>query len=488
MKKRMGGSDGNSSADESGAESQSATNSNVASAKSSKPRNSSSISKDKGLDEYAETFVIVNERPVDDISLDFFYKPHTITLFAISVLCMMFFAYVRNETNIEDNIWAGILCAVFFFLIISLLAFPNGPFTRPHPAVWRIIFGCSVLYLLMLQFFMFQNYKTIMNIFYWLDPKLEHFHINMEKEYGANCSDLSFDRIYSTIDVFAWGHFLGWAFKAVLIRHAGILWAISVMWEITEITFAHLLPNFVECWWDALILDVLICNGLGIWVGLRICKALEMREYKWASIKDISTTTGKLKRVVLQFTPESFTSIRWLDPKSTAMRFAAVCQLVIFWQVTELNTFFLKHIFEMPPDHYLVVGRLVFIGLVVAPSVRQYYTYVTDTRCKRVGTQCWVYGAIMVSEAILCLKNGKELFERTQGINIVLWLITQVILSVAFVYGCMLWHRAQDKYNKSTESPSKKGKAQNADNSPKHEQKGKKSPKKSPKRNVQKVE
>ncbi|XP_054732607.1 phosphatidylserine synthase isoform X2 [Anastrepha obliqua] len=389
----------------------------------------------------------------------------------------------RNETSIEDNIWAGILCVVFFFLIISLLAFPNGPFTRPHPAVWRIIFGCSVLYLLMLQFFMFQNYKTIMNIFYWLDPKLQDFHINMDKEYGANCSDLSFERIKSTIDVFAWGHFLGWAFKAVLIRHAGILWAISVMWEITEITFAHLLPNFVECWWDALILDVLICNGLGIWVGLKICKALEMREYKWASIKDISTTTGKIKRVVLQFTPESFTSIRWLDPKSTAMRFAAVCQLVVFWQVTELNTFFLKHIFEMPPDHYLVIGRLVFIGLFVAPSVRQYYTYVTDTRCKRVGTQCWVYGAIMVSEAILCLKNGKELFERTQAINIVMWLITQVVVSVAFVYGCMLWQRAQIKYNELTESPSKKGRGQNG-----NEERGKKSPKKSPKRNLQKIE
>lgn len=65
----------------------------------------------------------------------------------------------------------------------------------------------------------------------------------------------------------------------------GILWAISVMWEITEMAFAHLLPNFVECWWDALILDVLICNGLGIWCGLKICKILEMREYKWASIR-----------------------------------------------------------------------------------------------------------------------------------------------------------------------------------------------------------
>lgn len=87
----------------------------------------------------------------------------------------------RNETNIDDNLWAGLLCIVFFFLIVSVIAFPNGPFTRPHPAVWRILFGCSVLYLLMLQFLMFQNYPTIRSIFYWLDPKLKDFHIDMEK-------------------------------------------------------------------------------------------------------------------------------------------------------------------------------------------------------------------------------------------------------------------------------------------------------------------
>lgn len=158
--------------------------------------------------------------------------------------------------------------------------------------------------------------------------------------------------------------------QAILIRHVGILWAISVMWEITEMTFAHLLPNFIECWWDALILDVLVCNGLGIWCGLKICKLLEMREYKWASIRDISTTTGKLKRAVLQFTPVSWTAVRWLDPTDAYMRFLSVSQLVIFWQVTELNTFFLKHIFEMPPSHPVVSIRLIFIGLIVAPSVR----------------------------------------------------------------------------------------------------------------------
>lgn len=347
----------------------------------------------------------------------------------------------RNESDIKDNIWVGIVCVIFFFLIISVLTFPNGPFTRPHPAVWRMLFGMSVLYLMLLLFLMFQNYKTIMGIFYWFDPELQNFHINMDKEYGVNCSDISWTKFYEHLDVFAVAHFLGWTFKGVLIRHAGILWCISLMWEITEVQFAHLLPNFVECWWDALILDVLLCNGLGIWVGLKICKILEMRDYKWIGIRDISTTSGKIKRAVLQFTPESWTCVRWMDPKCSYMRFLAVCQLVIFWQITELNTFFLKHIFEMPPAHPIVIARLILVGLFTAPSVRQYYIYATDTTCKRMGTQCWVYIAIMSCEAILCIKNGTELFSQTQAQKVVWWLIIQACMSVLFVSVCVLYYK-----------------------------------------------
>ncbi|CAG5021779.1 unnamed protein product [Parnassius apollo] len=345
--------------------------------------------------DYVDAFSYINERPVDDISLEFFYKPHTITLLAVSIATVIYTAFVRDESSIQDNIWAGICCVVFFFLIVSVLTFPNGPFTRPHPAVWRIVFGASVLYLLALLFLLFQSHSTVYEIMYWVDPNLRNFHIDMDKEYAVNCSDISIAKVWSHVDVFAWGHFLGWTFKAILFRHTGLLWAISIMWEITEIAFAHLLPNFLECWWDSLILDVLVCNGLGIWCGLKICKVLEMREYTWVSIRDISSTTGKIKRAILQFTPVQWTPVRWLDPNCTYMRFFALSQLVVFWQISELNTFFLKHIFEMPPSHPLVIARLCLIGVIVAPSVRQYYTYVTDPRCKRVGTQCWVYGAIM---------------------------------------------------------------------------------------------
>lgn len=67
--------------------------------------------------------------------------------------------------------------------------------------------------------------------------------------------------------------------------------------------------------------------------------------------------------------------------------------------------------------------------------------YATDTGCKRVGTQCWVYGAIMASEALLCIKNGKELFSHTQATNIIVWLLIQFLMSVICVSGCVLWHK-----------------------------------------------
>jgi len=67
--------------------------------------------------------------------------------------------------------------------------------------------------------------------------------------------------------------------------------------------------------------------------------------------------------------------------------------------------------------------------------------YVTDPTCSRVGTQCWVYGAIMVTEALLCIRHGAALFERTQALNILLWLLCQSLVSVLCVYGCVLWHQ-----------------------------------------------
>lgn len=44
---------------------------------------------------YIESFLAMNERAVEDMTLNFFYKPHTITLLLCSIFAAMYFAFTR---------------------------------------------------------------------------------------------------------------------------------------------------------------------------------------------------------------------------------------------------------------------------------------------------------------------------------------------------------------------------------------------------------
>ncbi|EJW72440.1 hypothetical protein WUBG_16652, partial [Wuchereria bancrofti] len=180
---------------------------------------------------------LINERVVNDVTLEFFYKPRTVTVLVIICALLVIPAFSRNDDNSAINIYAGITAAVVLFLVVSGLTFPNGPFIRPHPVFWRIIFGMSVLYILMLQFALFQNFRDIKDVFKWLDPKGLSKEKLDEKAYAVNCSDITLERLWGYMDIFAIGHFVGWAMKALLIRHSIICWYISIAWELTEVFF-----------------------------------------------------------------------------------------------------------------------------------------------------------------------------------------------------------------------------------------------------------
>ena len=57
------------------------------------------------------------------------------------------------------------------------------------------------------------------------------------QEYAVNCSEVTVARLWSHMDIFVVGHFWGWALKALLVRHYGICWTISVMWEVSEVCY-----------------------------------------------------------------------------------------------------------------------------------------------------------------------------------------------------------------------------------------------------------
>lgn len=382
---------------------------------------------------WEEAWSAVNQHKVTQITINFFYRPRTLTLLLLVTIALVCVAFIRDEeADPGANIATGIYALTFLFLTIGLLVFPNGPFTRPHPGLWRLVFGSSVLYFLMFTFVLFQRFSDVQNMLMWIDPNLNGSSTDSTKLYAVDCS-FTWENLSSRLDVFILAHFVGWIFKALLVRHAGILWAISIMWECTELFFAHVLPNFAECWWDAILFDLLICNGLGIHIGMLLCGRMEMKQFQWESIKHIKGARGKLKRAVLQFTPQAWSKTRWMEPRSPYMRTVAIFILLLLFQVGELNTFLLKHILYVPTSHYLVSLRLALMCLIAAPSLRQYFVYVTDRTCTRLGTQAWVCFAIMVAELLFSIKFGMRILPKPALLYIVCWLVVIMLVSVGVV-------------------------------------------------------
>lgn len=96
-----------------------------------------------------------------------------------------------------------------------------------------------------------------------------------ERAYGADCrlvipgAGINWDVIKGTLfDEFVIAHTLGWWGKALIIRNYPLLWILSIGFELMELTFQHMLPNFNECWWDSWILDVAVCNFIGLLSGM----------------------------------------------------------------------------------------------------------------------------------------------------------------------------------------------------------------------------
>lgn len=66
---------------------------------------------------------------------------------------------------------------------------------------------------------------------------MANYTIDSEKEYGVNCWDITLEKLWNHMDWFAFGHYWGWGMKALIIRHYGICWSVSIMWELTEVQF-----------------------------------------------------------------------------------------------------------------------------------------------------------------------------------------------------------------------------------------------------------
>ena len=352
----------------------------------------------------------------------FFYQPRTVTVMTIGLILLAYFSdalgLYSNEYSWEARVKHGLWAFIGTFLTYSALYAPHTFMIRPHPIVWRIVHGVTLLYMLFLVLILFMDANQARHSLKYLYAELG---VPLdERAYGADCRvytpdhpESNFANIRDTVlDEFVLAHLFGWVAKALIFRDWKILLFLSIGFELMELTFHHMLPNFNECWWDSWILDVLLCNNIGMMIGLFMLKARSKYSNDWVGVSSQPTFFLKAKRLFLQFTPESVETYEW-NMLSNPKRFVQCMTLAGFCLACEVNAFFMKFVLWVPPRNMLNTYRLFVFFVMVIPAVNEYYYFVSrkgEEEVNKLGVFTWIFLSCTILEFLIIYKFGKDLF------------------------------------------------------------------------------
>ena len=376
----------------------------------------------------------------------FLYQSHTVFWLQGCILLLGLISFSRTATDSSDNLRFGLSSAICLFLFLSAVHFPGSVFlNRPHPVVWRILQGASFCYLLALTFLLFQNQSDSRQLFTWLDSDLGKE--LPEKSYGVNCSIFTpddpnsyFANVKDAIfDIHTLAHLIGWWGKMLIVRDVKLCVFLSGLFEFIEVSLKHQLPNFNECWWDSAVMDFILCNGGGIFLGWLTCRFFKMKEYDWGLGSDSNADVcSSLTKSARQLTPYTWLSYNW-EIFSSSKNFVTTVWLIAFINLVDLSNFYLKFVLWIPANHWLVIGRTLFWAVHAMSATREYFEYVTSGFRLRLGTQCWISHLILAIEWMIIYKNSTGMFPEPMP----LWLqyAWSLIIGLLIVIALRLFHR-----------------------------------------------
>ena len=348
----------------------------------------------------------------------------------------------------------GLGFAVLVYLIICSWQLRDSLLVRPHPVFWRLIKGLAFLYLFSLVWLSFQTVDDARHLLSYWDPALG---VPLEDQSYAVACDIftpddpvsQYRNIYDAffnengrwifMDVFVVSHVLGWLVKMIMLRDVRLTLMASVLFELYEVTFKHMLANFAECWWDSIVLDVIVCNGAGIVLGYFYLRLFRCKMYNFLGSVDVVNAEGhKVRRW------KPLVSFRYLVGPLLVL----ACLALI-----ELNAFFLKFILWLPAPHHLNLSRIVFWGFVGMAGTRELY-HKMENPSAPFGMMIALIFLLSTLEAVICYKMSTGLFKETMPVAIkTAWI---VVFAALFLFSALYYpiqhHKNSD--NKQVVYPS----------------------------------
>ena len=118
------------------------------------------------------TFRASHGRPLNGLLL-FPEQPRQVAVLALVAAAISYYAFTSDA--LLDAAQSGrnaLLAAALVFLVYCFLQTRDGLLTRPHPGVWRVVHGASVVYLLALAALVVQNRQRAMQAMQLVFPEV----------------------------------------------------------------------------------------------------------------------------------------------------------------------------------------------------------------------------------------------------------------------------------------------------------------------------
>eukprot|EP00937_MAST-01D_sp_MAST-1D-sp2_P005102 g5102.t1 len=287
---------------------------------------------------------------------------------------------------------------------------PDGSLTHPHRAFWRVSYALLLWYAAALAYLAWlPGPPAVRDALRFLDDTLGE--PLPERAYGTHC-DMSWENVEAVLfDIFVLPHAFGWICGTALLRDVRLAWVLSVLFELLEVTFTHWQPNFDECWWDHVLVDVLVCNAFGIYAGKRLLRRSRVAQFDWLGFRAAAPgTAGAGAGGGVHAGPS-----RWLPLVLRSWRrYCAVLLLLGMVSLMMLNAFFLKSALWIPSEHSANVARLLLWYCTAPYAMHEYYHWcVGGSGSGGSGGSLWrtaLCSVVILLEAGLCTKFRRESF------------------------------------------------------------------------------
>lgn len=345
-----------------------------------------------------------------------FYMPHTITFLLISLLIIIYFSFAHTVQDIPFvyEFQRGAVFAIGVFLLYAGVYFPDGALNHPHPVCWRVLQGAACFYCAFLVFVLMLDLDTARQLMKYIDPRLgvplpDRAYADDCRIYTPENSESKFANLAKAMDLYIVCHWFGWWSKMLIFRDAYICIFLSVTFEWLELSFKHWVINFTECWWDSLILDVLLCNIIGIILGHLTCKYLELGSFRWFGKYKKSYYRSELAKIFALFSPNEWSNYKWQMFDSLA-NFLGTLWAISMSHIIDINHFFLKFILWIPVDHWVLLVRIIMVCALALVAIKEYYIFLHNRNYRRFSSATWLYHFLLLLELFINVKFSMQLF------------------------------------------------------------------------------